>query len=209
MIIFDFRDFHPASYRRSRAPVILIVASICFLHTGVVYAQDGLLRLSIRAESPKFEEAIREYQAIWESEGPRIVKAMERITSLHFEPGPISVVIYEGPSNSGFRDRPMYLRASYPLATKRATLVHELAHRLISELVPQDFEEHPIIFLFVYDVWVELWGKPFADEQVAVESRRRGLYDYETAWKNTLKLTAEERAARFKQFLIDYPPRKK
>jgi hypothetical protein len=102
----------------------------------------------------------------------------------------------------------MRLRASYPPATKRATLVHELAHRLISELVPQDFEDHPIIFLFVYDVWIELWGKPFADEQVAVESRRRGIYDYEAAWKNALKLTAKERAARFKQFLIDHPPRK-
>ena len=166
------------------------------------------LSLRLRHHTGARSDAVREYQAIWESEGPQIVKAMERITSLGFEPGPISVVVYEGPSNSGFRDRPMRLRASYPPATKRATLVHELAHRLISELVPQDFEDHPIIFLFVYDVRIELGGKPFADEQVAVESRRRGIYDYEAAWKNALKLTAKERAARFKQFLIDHPPRK-
>ncbi|MGH7576755.1 MAG: hypothetical protein ACREM1_16730 [Longimicrobiales bacterium] len=99
----------------------------------------------------------------------------------------------------------MRMRASYPEATKRATLVHELAHRLISELVPKDFDDHPVIFLFIYDVWVELWGKPFADEQIVVESRRRGIYDYETAWRNTLELTAQERAARFEQFLMDHP----
>jgi hypothetical protein len=102
----------------------------------------------------------------------------------------------------------MQLRASYPRATKQATLVHELAHRLISELVPKSFETHPVIFLFVYDVWVELWGQPFADEQVVVESGRRGLYDYETAWKDALALTPEERAARFEQFLEEHPPKK-
>ena len=133
---------------------------------------------------------------------------MERATGLRFEPGPIPVVVYEGPSSSGFRDLPMQLRASYPRATKQATLVHELAHRLISELVPKSFETHPIIFLFVYDVWVELWGQPFADEQVVVESGRRGLYDYETAWKDALELTPEERAARFEQFLAEHPPQK-
>jgi hypothetical protein len=132
---------------------------------------------------------------------------MERVTGLRFEPGPISVVVYEGPSNSGFRTRPMKLRASYSRATKQATLVHELGHRLISELVPASFEDHPIIFLFVYDVWVELWGKPFADDQVAIESRRRGLYDYETAWNNVLKLSPQERAGRFKKFLAENPPR--
>ena len=119
------------------------------------------------------------------------------------EPGPIRAIVYEGISNSGYRDRPMRMRASYPPDTKRATLVHELAHRLISDLVPQHVEEHPIIFLFVYDVWVKLWGQEFADEQVAVESERRGRYDYESAWRDALALGPDGRAKRWSQFLAE------
>jgi imidazolonepropionase-like amidohydrolase len=165
------------------------------------------LELEVTAEAPSHEAAAVEYREIWDSQGPRIVEAMERATGLRFEAGPIPVVVYEGPSSSGFGAEPMRMRASYSRATKQATLVHELAHRLISELVPQSFEDHPVIFLFVYDVWVELWGQPFADEQVAVESARRGSYDYESAWKEALALTPEERAARFRQFLTEHPPK--
>ena len=79
------------------------------------------------------------------------------------EPGPIKAIVFEGISNSGYKWKPMRMRASYPPDTKRATLVHELAHRLIADLSSWDLEEHPIIFLFVYDVWVKLWGQEFAD----------------------------------------------
>jgi hypothetical protein len=50
---------------------------------------------------------------------------------------------------------------------------------------------------FLYDVWTSLWGKEFADRQVAIESDRRGLYDYETAWKWALSLDKDQRASRF------------
>jgi hypothetical protein len=50
--------------------------------------------------------------------------------------------------------------------------VHELGHRLMGELVPAGVDHHSIIFLFVYDVWVELWGQSFADEQVTIERAR-------------------------------------
>lgn len=157
--------------------------------------------LEVVAESDSYAQAAAEYRSIWATDGPRIVAAMERITGLRFESGPIRVVVYEGPSSSGYRERPMQMRASYPYATKQATLVHELGHRLISDRVPGSFEDHPIIFLFVYDVWVELWGREFADREVAVESARKGLYDYAGAWRAALALTPEERARRFRQFL--------
>ena len=67
----------------------------------------------------------------------------------------------------------MLLRASYPTETKRGTLVHELAHRLAAD-VPFKGDHHELIFLFVYDVWVDLWGQPFADDQVRIESLRKG-----------------------------------
>jgi hypothetical protein len=126
---------------------------------------------------------------------------MEGVTGLRFEVGPIEARIYEGVSYSGHHQVPMQLRASYSRDTKQATLVHELAHRLIGDLVPKGTEDHPIIFLFVYDAWTELWGKQFADEQVLVESRRRGLYDYATAWRDVLALSREERSKRLHEFI--------
>ena len=179
-----------------------------FLALAVVsIGQGNVPRLDLTAEAPSYEDAVREYRKIWDSEGRRIVEAMERATGLKVEAGPIKVVVFEGPSSSGFRDIPMKMRASYAEPVKRATLVHELAHRLISERIPRSFDSHPVIFLFVYDVWVALWGKTFADEQVVIESGRRGIYDYETAWKNTLKLTPQERAEQFKRFLVEHPAR--
>jgi hypothetical protein len=98
---------------------------------------------------------------------------------------------------------PMVLRASYPEPTKRGTLVHELAHRLASDVrVP--FDHHELIFLFVYDAWVDLWGQAFADEQVAVESKRTGLVDYASIWKKTLAIPASERPRRLRQFIEQY-----
>jgi len=97
----------------------------------------------------------------------------------------------------------MYMRASYPPDTKRATLVHELAHRLISGYVGKDEEDHPVIFLFVYDVWLRLWGREFADAQVEVEGERTGRYDYARAWREALALGADGRAQHWRQFLAD------
>jgi hypothetical protein len=158
-------------------------------------------RIDFRPESSRYAAATEEYQAIWRTEGERISAALENATGLEMEPGPIKAIVYEGRSNSGYHSNPMRMRWSYPPDTKRATLVHELAHRLIADLVPRDFEEHPVIFLFVYDVWVQLWGQEFADEQVVVESDRRGHYDYAGAWRDALALGAEGRAERWSEFL--------
>ena len=152
------------------------------------------------ASADQFRAATDEYAAIWSKEGDRIVAALERATGLRFEDGPIEVTVYEGVSYSGGSGRPMLLRASYPEPTKRGTLVHELAHRLASG-VPFKGDHHELIFLFLYDVWVDLWGQPFADEQVKVESRRKGIVDYDAIWKKTLALSAAERAGRFQQIV--------
>jgi hypothetical protein len=170
--------------------------------TTQVHAQtpERTLAMNFTASADTFRAATDEYRAIWDKEGGRIVAAMERATGLRFEPGPIDVTVYEGVSYSGGGARPMFLRASYPEPTKRGTLVHELAHRLASGL-PFKGDHHELIFLFVYDVWVDLWGQPFADEQVKVESQRKGIVDYEGIWKKTLTLSAAERAKRFQEIV--------
>jgi len=161
------------------------------------------VRVVFVPESDSFAGAAKEYTAIWQREGSRIVAAMEQISGFRFDSPPyadiaITAIVFEGVSDSGYRDRPMRLRASYPEPTKRATLVHELGHRLqvgVARCGGED--EHEVLFLWLYDVWVALWGKQFADEQVLVEKARRGPYP--RAWDAALALTATERAAKFRR----------
>src|SRR5215510_3772610 len=171
--------------------------------SALAEAQDSArtLELTFTASADGFRAATDEYRAIWAKEGPRIVAEMERISGLRFEAGPVPVTVYEGTSFSGQRGGPpMVLRASYPEPTKRGTLVHELGHRLAAD-VPFKGEHHELIFLFVYDVWVDLWGQAFADEQVKVEGLRKGIVDYESIWKRTLALPAPERARRLREIV--------
>jgi hypothetical protein len=179
-----------------------LFALACALAIARAEASDHP-RIDFEPESARYAPAAEEYRALWRAEGERISAALEQATGLEMEAGPITAVVYGGISSSGYPRYPMYMRANYPPDTKRATLVHELAHRLVSGLVPRNFEDHPVIFLFVYDVWVKLWGEAFADEQVAVESERRGRYDYESAWRDALALGAAGRAERLAQFLAE------
>jgi len=159
-------------------------------------------RVSIRFSPVSWgsEEAAREYQAVWDAEGDRIVDAMEGVSGLKFVETRIEAIVYEGISRSGSQNSPMMMRASYPAATKKATLIHELGHRFISQLKrrPRDLDEHRVLFLVLYDIWLKLYGKGFADEQVDVEQARRGVYDYRAAWEWALSLNEGQRAARFK-----------
>jgi hypothetical protein len=93
----------------------------------------------------------------------------------------------------------MKLRASYPPDVKKATLIHELGHRLLARIPKTtELDEHRVLFLVLYDIWESLYGKGFADRMVEVEKKRKGLYDYESAWKWALSLSKEERATKFK-----------
>lgn len=161
------------------------------------------VNISFSPESEKFAEATREYEKIWKDEGGKIIEAMESVSGLKFQETDIKAVIYEGPSNSGYKESPMKLRASYPTEVKKEAIVHELGHRLNVQLTsrPNDLDEHKMLFLYLYDVWVKLYGKTFADEMVAVEKTRKGLYDYESAWNWALSLSKEERASRFKEIV--------
>src|SRR5688572_16363213 len=180
--------------------LITLSALLAFSSTFLAQTPGPSLQVTFTASTEAFRAATEEYRAIWAKEGGRIVEAMERLTGLRFEPGPIEVSVYEGTSYSGERGgRPMLLRASYPTETKRGTLVHELAHRLAADVPFKGDDHHELIFLFVYDVWVALWGQPFADEQVRIESRRKGGSDYEGIWKKTLGLPATERARRLRE----------
>jgi hypothetical protein len=158
-------------------------------------------RVEFVPESETFAAAVGEYERIWAADAARIARTMQEVSGLTFTDTAITAVVFEGVSSSGFRDTPMRLRASYPIDTKRATLIHELGHRLQSPLFRQQDEEHGPLFLWLYDVWVALYGKEFADAQVVVEKRRRGPYP--RAWDEALALSPGERAKRWKAIVAN------
>ena len=156
--------------------------SALWIAVALVTDQGQAARVAIQFEpqSPTeaFVKAATEYDALWKTEGARMVEAMERISGVRFEERKIKAIIYEGTSFSGSGDRPMQLRASYPAEVKKATLIHELFHRMLGRVkTTSEIDEHRKLFLVLYDTWVALYGKAFADRNVEVESQRKGLYD--------------------------------
>jgi hypothetical protein len=137
------------------------------------------------------------YQTIWHSLGERAVHVLQTQTGLGFVETKINAIVYEGIS---FAD-PLRLRASYTEQTKASTLVHELGHRLLSGnnlKVPRDEayhqNAHRLLNLFLYDAYLELFGKTVTEQEVELESIRRP--SYREAWEWALKLTAKKRAER-------------
>jgi hypothetical protein len=168
---------------------------------------EAQLRIVFQADSDQFSDATRlldathQYETIWSSDGPKIVAAMEAVSGLKFEDREVTAMVLEVASDSGYKEKPMHLRASYPPDTKKATLIHELGHRLQAELFHQGEDDHKYLFLWVYDVWVKLYGQEFADAQVAVEKHRGRMYP--AAWDFALSFTPAERAAKWKEIVAE------
>jgi hypothetical protein len=171
--------------------------------SGVPLFAEARVSMTFTPQNQTFAAAAEAYRQLWVDEGSRIVDGMEQESGLTFPENHVNAVVFEGVSRSGSGNIPMYLRASYPADVKKATLVHELGHRLIAQLTirPADLDEHRVLFLFLYDLWERLWGKDFADQQVTVESGRTGLYDYASAWRWALSLGQEQRASRFAEIV--------
>jgi hypothetical protein len=151
--------------------------------------------ISVAPVAPAFAPAADEYRRLWQSEGPAIVAAMERVAGLRYPPGRIFIIVSEGRPMTAYDGRTIRLRASYSPAYKEATLVHELGHRLALALPSGgELDDHRLLYLFLYDVWTDLYGQAFADRMVGIE-RRIGPA-YESAWNWALAMTREQRQAR-------------
>ena len=156
-------------------------------------------RLEILPAGPQFRAPADEYRRIWDSEGARIVAALEAVSGLAFPAAPIEAIVSEGPPMMSYDGRTMRLRAGYSPDYKRATLVHELGHRL-AFMLPRDagLDDHRLLYLFLYDAWADLYGPGFADRMVAIERRIPGGTDYDAAWSWALSMTRAERQARLR-----------
>jgi hypothetical protein len=145
--------------------------------------------------APQFDAASNEYRSVWLADGARIAAALERTAGLPFPPGRIEAIVSEGRPMTAYDGRTIRLRASYSPAYKKATLVHELGHRLALAL-PRDsgLDDHRLLYLFLYDAWTDLYGQAFAERMAGIE-RRIGPA-YESAWSWALAMTRDERQAR-------------
>ncbi len=158
--------------------------------------------VSFTPVSPEYAEAADEYRGLWRAEGPRIVAAMEAATGLAFPDSRVDAIVSEGRPMASFDGRTIRLRASYSPAYKKATLAHEIGHRLAFALPrTAGLDDHRLLYLFLYDVWTDLYGREFAERMVSIE-RRIGP-SYESAWAWALAMTRKERQARLKELF--YP----
>lgn len=162
-------------------------------------------QLRFEPQAANFEAAAKEYREIWSTDGERMARALERATGFSFTEDVIPVVVFEGTSRSGVPGQsPMMMRASYKPEIKKGTLIHELGHRILAEhrisaltVNGEELDAHRVLFLFLYDLWVDEYGKDFADANLAAERARKGLYDYDAAWTWALKMSREQRARKF------------
>jgi hypothetical protein len=159
-------------------------------------------QVRFHAAGPEFEAATGEYRRIWDEEGARIAAALERAAGVSFPPNAIEALISLAPPMMAYDGRTLRLRASYSPSYKRATLVHELGHRL-SFVFPRtgEIDDHRLLYLFLYDAWTDLYGRDFAERMAGIESSIPGPYDYAEAWRWALSMTREQRQARLRALL--------
>jgi hypothetical protein len=146
---------------------------------------------------PEHAAAADEYRTLWCQEGARIVQALEEATDHPFPAAPIQVFVGNMTPMASYDGRTLWLKASYPIYFKRATLVHELGHRLAFTMPrTADLDDHRLLYLFLHDVWARLYGRDFADRMAQIERRIPGRYDYAGAWDWALAMTPEQRRER-------------
>jgi hypothetical protein len=164
----------------------------------------GAPPLSFVPLDPSFAAGAEEYRRIWESDGARIVAALESAAGVEFPRQPLEILVRDGPPMTSYDGRTIRLRANCSPRCKLGTFTHELGHRLALELPrTAEIDDHRLLYLFLYDAWTDLYGQEFADRMVSIERRIPGLYDYDAAWTWALAMTREQRRARLRTLLAE------
>ena len=151
-----------------------------------------------------YSEIVGEYENLWKEEGKKIVKAIEKISNLKFQETEINAIVYFGTLPS--RSKTLCLMIKDSKERRLSILIHELGHRIISANIRRrkiksiSMDAHKLLDLILYDIWVELYGKKFADNAIEWE-KRIPRAEYKEAWEWALSFNKEERAKRFKEAL--------
>jgi hypothetical protein len=176
------------------------VAIIVGLAGAAAHAQPAL---DFIASTAAHESAARAYRSIWDQDGARILAALEARTCMRFPEPSVAALVGDEVSHSGGPEHPMGLRASYDVDVKRATLVHELAHRHLWQLTQRldDVDGHRTLYLILDGVWADVWGEDFAAERVRGETSWQASYDYAAAWDWARRLTVDQRGILWNRLL--------
>ena len=147
-----------------------------------------------------YSQSIKEYQAIWNTDGGRIFNALTTLSGCQFRETFINAIVYHAKSMS----HPLSLRYSLEPDRKRSAFIHELGHRLLNRFVkkPDTLDRHKFLFLVLYDVFIDLYGENFAKESVEWDSNLGPMY--KEAWEFALSFkTKEERQGKFKVLMAE------
>jgi hypothetical protein len=155
---------------------------------------------------------VQEARQIWAAEGAHIIQVIQEVSGLRFGESAITVLIHRAPSVSGapIPSSPLKLSSRYPI---RMSLIHELGHRLNTAQIrslPKDWpsgnagrDGHKLLYLYLYDVWVRLYGQAQADDWVDQEKQwaALGFTFIKEAWEWALQLGADGRAAKLRAII--------
>jgi len=158
--------------------------------------------------------AFGRYSRFWDENRDKILVSFYKHTNLRFKQSRISIHIREdGKSRAGSRHRPMELSMlCNDQQAVACTLIHELAHRLVigNGIEPpgsvtnnvNKYYLHRHIYLFLYDVFVDIVGEDIANEEV----KRESVYNdaYAKAWRWALAMNYNERQTVFNKLKRRY-----
>lgn len=200
--------------------LMLLMASLAAVS---LHAQEPKAVLTFAAEKPEHTALAEEARHIWTTEGARMLEALEAISGLQFDEKMITVLLREGASVSGapIPTSIMRLNVRYPI---RMSLLHELGHRLnaahgihpgrdapqMSWTTGKIAEDaHRVLYLYLYDLWVRLYGRDIADSWLETEKGWAVLgFDFiRAAWEWAMSLGEQGRAAALRELIASSKPR--
>lgn len=161
-----------------------------------------MLKITFRAEQdyPEIQTAVEHYSKLWDEIGSTVLRAAKQVSGLGFQSKQLEAIVYDGVSQS----HPLKLQATTNHQRSRGDLVHELMHILLTDNnIHSDVIDdpnhtrraHKLLDLILFDVYVGVFGREFAREQVALE--RSQSPDYEQAWDWVLAMGPAERKTKF------------
>jgi hypothetical protein len=163
--------------------------------------------LSFFAAEPNhtaFDDGAR---CFWADDGARIVATMERVSGLRFQDTAITVIMRASAGSSGAGGdptSPIRVDIRYPMPM---SLIHELGHRLSHQVLDAarnvGLDGHKLLYLYLYDVWEELYGTAVADRWRDTERgwAELGFGFIKEAWDWADSLGRAGRAAKLRELV--------
>ncbi|MBI3572501.1 hypothetical protein HY091_03155 [Candidatus Kaiserbacteria bacterium] len=154
------------------------------------------IRFLPESDLKDYQKPCKEFETIWRADGDKIVSQLQSVTGLAFREREINAAVFSGPSHSC----PLALRAESDFINKRATLIHELGHRILRGRANMKrlskLENHKILFLVLPEVLLAIGGRELLDAAIAYD-RALPHPEYGEAWDYALAFTPEERRREF------------